>query len=385
MRKVRKILHAYKVYRPDVDGGIPSAIATLCSSTNPEFSHSVLVARAQGVARSYQSNGVPVEAVASFGTMFSTPIAPTYPTTFLRRANASDIAVHHAPFPLTDLTAPRLAKHVALIVYWHADITSYLSLKRLFDHSIQRTLERADRIIVSDASIISGSTQLRSVESKCCIVPYGADLNFWSTCSEAERASAELLRQKHPRMILSIGRLVPYKGFASLLRALVATDGEAVIIGDGPQLGELTKLGRELGVADRVTFTGRLSQSEVKAYLYAARVLAFPSSTTAEAFGLVQLEAMATGLPIVNTSLPTAVPEIARHECEALTVRPNDPVSLARALQTMLNDRTLALRLGQAGKTRALSEYSQTVYLSRIEQIYAELLEGRSGAERQRS
>lgn len=377
MGKARKILHAYKVFHPDVDGGIPSAIATLCSSANPHYNHAVLVARLKGFARTYRSNGVPVEAVASFGTLFSSPIAPTYPAAFLRSANASDIAVHHAPFPLTDLVAPWIAKRVSLIVYWHADIISYALLKRLFGYSIQRTLARADRIIVSDSSIIAGSNELQSVETKCSVIPYGANLDFWANCTEPERAAADLLRRKHPRMILAIGRLVPYKGFASLLRALVSTDGEAVIIGDGPLLGELKTLACELGVAGRVTFAGRLAPARVKAYLYAARALAFPSSTTAEAFGLVQLEAMATGLPVVNTSLPTAVPKIARHEIEGLTVRPNDPPSLARALQALLNDRVMADRLGQAGRARALSEYSQGTYLSRIERIYGDVLDER--------
>lgn len=380
MRDVPKVLHAYKVYHPDADGGVPSAIATLCASTNLDFTNSVLVARSQGLAREYQSGGTAVEAVTSFGTLFSTPLAPTYPSAFLKRANASDIAIHHAPFPLIDIIAPRVSKHVSLVVYWHADITNYPLLKKFVSPSILRTLERANRIIVSDRSMISASSSLRSFEAKCSVVPYGADLKFWSTCSEAEEASARLLRARHPRMILAIGRLVPYKGFASLLHALVNIEGEAVIIGEGPLLTDLRTLARKLGVIDRVTFKGRLEPGEIKAYLYAARVLAFPSSTTAEAFGLVQLEAMATGLPIVNTSLPTAVPKIARHGSEALTVRPNEPDSLAKALEAILSDSELANRLGRAGKARALSEYSQAIYISRIEQIYRELVQERKRA-----
>jgi glycosyltransferase involved in cell wall biosynthesis len=133
----------------------------------------------------------------------------------------------------------------------------------------------------------------------------------------------------------------------------------------------------ELGVSNRVNFKGRLQASEIKAYLHAARVLAFPSITAAEAFGLVQLEAMASGLPIVNTALPTAVPKIARHGREALTVMPNDPDGLSRALTSLLEDETIAKRLGQAGKVRALSEYSQAKYVSRIEGVYSELIEQR--------
>jgi glycosyltransferase involved in cell wall biosynthesis len=377
MRNVPKVLHLYKIFPPDVDGGIPAAIATLCASTSHEFSNSVLVARSRGLGRFYQAGGTPVEAVTSFGTLFSTPASPGYPIAVLKRGSSSDIVVHHAPFPLTDLIAPLLAKNVSLIVYWHADITTYPLLKKVFKPAILRTLHRADRIIVSDSSMIAGADILQAFAAKCRVVPYGSDLRFWSNCTREEEASAALLRQQHPRMILAIGRLVPYKGFASLLQALRNLDGEVVIIGEGPLLQDLKKLAIELEVSNRVIFKGRLQASEIKAYLHAARVLAFPSATAAEAFGLVQLEAMASGLPIVNTALPTAVPKIARHDREALTVMPNDPEALSQALRSILEDESIAKRLGQAGRARALSAYSQTTYTSSIEAIYRELIEQR--------
>ena len=325
----------------------------------------------------YEAGGTSVEAVTSFGTLFSTPAAPSYPIAVLRRGSSSDIVIHHAPFPLTDLIAPLLAKNVSLIVYWHADITTYPLLKKIFKPAILRTLDRADRIIVSDSSMIAASDMLSSFAAKCRVVPYGSDLRFWSNCTREEEASAALLRQRHPRMILAIGRLVPYKGFASLLQALRTVEGELVIIGEGPLLRDLKKLAFELEVSNRVIFKGRLEASEIKAYLHAARVLAFPSTTAAEAFGLVQLEAMASGLPIVNTALPTAVPKIARHDREALTVMPNDPDALSQALKSILADESIAKRLGQAGRVRALSEYSQATYTSSIEGIYSELIEQR--------
>jgi glycosyltransferase involved in cell wall biosynthesis len=375
MRNVPKVLHAYKVFRPDVDGGVPSAIATLCASTSQNFNSSVLVARSQGPGRCYRADGTLVEAVTSFGTLFSTPVSPAYPFAFLKRGNSSDVVIHHAPFPLTDIVAPRLAKHVSLIVYWHADITTYPLLKKIMQPAILRTLDRADKIIVSDSSMIAASDTLTPFAAKCSAVPYGANLRFWSSCTQDEEKSAALIRQRHPRMILAIGRLVPYKGFSSLLQALESIEGEAVIIGEGPLLQDLKKEALELGVSDRVIFKGRLEPSEIKAYFHAARVLAFPSITAAEAFGLVQLEAMASGLPIVNTALPTAVPKIARHDREALTVAPNDPYSLSLALKGVLDDSSLAKRLAQAGKARALSEYSQATYVSRVEGIYQELIE----------
>ncbi|WP_298872740.1 glycosyltransferase [uncultured Bradyrhizobium sp.] len=374
MRKP-SILHAYKVFPPDLDGGIPSAIRTLCVSTNDQYDNSVLVARTRGAGRNFVSDdGINVDAVSSFGTLFSTPVAPTFPFRLLSRASHADLIIHHAPFPLNDVAIPFFGK-TALIIYWHADVTSFPLLRKAVEPLMVRALARAGRIIISDQSILQSTDTLKPFADKCRVVPYGADLTYWASCDPAEVEAAEFLRQKFPRMILAVGRLVPYKGFEVLLHALKRLDAQVAIVGDGPLLPSLQQQAKELGVADRVTFRGRLAGHELKSHLYAARALAFPSVTTAEAFGIVQVEAMAAGLPIVNTNLPTAVPNVARNGREAITVAPNDPRALAEALAAILDDSTFAATLGAAGKARAMSEFSQSAYSGKIKSIYRELLE----------
>jgi rhamnosyl/mannosyltransferase len=341
-----------------------------------------MVARHKGPSRIYQLDGVFVEAVASFGTLFSTPLAPTFPLALLNRAANCDIVVHHAPFPLADVAVYRLPAHVGLIVYWHADIVGFPLLKKLVTPAIRATLRRADRIIIADQSNIDSAELIREFAGKCAIIPYGADVGSWSTCTAEEAEAAADLRKRHPRMILAIGRLVPYKGFAVLLQALARIDGHLVLVGEGPLEPELRSLAGDLGISNRVTFTGRLAASEMKPQFHAARVLALPSVTTAEAFGIVQIEAMAAGLPVVNTGLPTAVPQIARHEHEGLTVPPSDVAALAAALGRILDDPMLAERLGRAGQFRAQSEYSEQVYMSRIRTVYEDVLRLRAGVAR---
>lgn len=367
-----KILHTYKVFRPDIDGGIPFAIAAL-SRPAETVANTILVARRFGLNRSYVSDGVPVEAVASFGTFFSTPLAPSFPLKLLRRARSVDILVHHAPFPLVDVVSGLLPKDLGLIVFWHADIIGYTWLKPLVIPAINRTLQRANRIIVSDRSVFENSPLLAPFAAKCAVAPYGVDVDFWGRPNAAECRAAARLRQQYPRMILTIGRLVPYKGLDILLHAMRELKAELVVIGEGHLETDLKRLAQDLAVTDRVTFTGRLPASEIKAFLHAARVLAFPSVTSAEAFGIVQLEAMAAGLPIVNTALPTAVPHIARHEKEALTIPPSDPVALAIAIRRILDIPTLADRMSEAGRVRAQSQYSNECFLSRMKKIYEEV------------
>jgi len=172
-----KILHTYKVFRPDIDGGIPFAIATL-SRPAETVANTILVARRFGLSRSYVSDGVPVEAVASLGTFFSTPLAPSFPLQLLRRARSVDILVHHAPFPLVDVVSGLLPKDLGLIVFWHADIVGYTWLKRLVIPAINRTLQRANRIVVSDRSVLENSPILKPFAEKCAVVPDGGDVNF---------------------------------------------------------------------------------------------------------------------------------------------------------------------------------------------------------------
>jgi glycosyltransferase involved in cell wall biosynthesis len=370
-----RILHAYKIYRPDIEGGIPVVISSLAQGSDARASHSILSARRFGSARRYTLDGVPVEAVASLGTLFSTPLAPGYIPAFVRRARSADVVLHHAPLPLNDAAILLgLPDDAALIVYWHADVVGYPLLKRLVAPLIRRVLARADRIVVSGQPMIDHSQFLRPHAEKCTVLPYGMDLDYWRTLDVDGRAGADERQRQQPRHIVALGRLVGYKGYDVLVRAMQTIDGHATIVGEGPLLAELQQLATGLGVSDRIRFAGRLTRSEIKQLFYSAQVFAFPSVTEAEAFGIVQIEAMAAGLPIVNTHLATTVPLVARHDREALTVSPNDPRALSRALNRILDEPALAERLGAAGRERAKNEFDQAVFRARMATIYEEAI-----------
>src|SRR6202171_575778 len=98
-------------------------MSSLAQASDQNISHSILCARRRGAARRYTIDAVPVEAVASLGTLFSTPLAPRYIPAFVRRSGAADVVIHHAPLPLNDAAILLgLPVDVGLIVYWHADV-----------------------------------------------------------------------------------------------------------------------------------------------------------------------------------------------------------------------------------------------------------------------
>lgn len=375
-----KILHSYKVYRPEVDGGIPFVMAELGRMSEIGINNSILVARRKGLARNYQHDGVDVEAVTSLGTLFSMPLAPTFPIRLLQRARSCDAVVHHAPFPLSDLAVAHLPSNIGLIVYWHADIVGFSLLGKLVTPAINAALRRADKIIVSHEATAEHSPFLAQFREKWAVVPYCTEIDYWTTCSAEESDHVHELRKTYPRLVVGTGRLVPYKGYRNLLTAIKDINAQLILIGEGELKGELDDLSRELGISDRVKLVGRISRSEIKSYLHAARLFAFPSVTSAEAFGIAQLEAMAAGLPIVNTALPTAVPHIARNNSEAITVSVNDVPALKSAIERILDDPVLASRLGDAGRKRVHEEYSRERFQSRMQAIYDDVIQRRRSA-----
>jgi len=376
-----RILHAYKVYLPHVYGGIPSVIAMLAMLPREGFETEVLVACERGFGCRYKFEGVNVEAVSSIGTLMSTPLAPTYPFKLIKRARSSDIVVHHSPFPLTDFGVLLMPKESSLIVHWHAEVIGRPWLMRILTPFVRHSLKRADKIIVSDQVIVDRSPFLKEFAEKCIVVPYGCDDTYWSALSLEDQQAVDSLKRQYPRLVVAVGRLVSYKGYEVFLQAMQDVDAKAVIIGEGKLKADLVKLAGELGVLDRVRFLGGLAPHEVKQYIHAAGVLAFPSVTDAEAFGIVQLEAMSAGTPVVNTDLATAVPNVARDGKEGLTVPPSHPAAFAGALRRLLDQPTLAARLGEAGKERVRTEFSQSLFLSRMQEVYKEALQRRRSAQ----
>ncbi len=372
------ILHAYKVCHSEIHGGIPEAIKILASARRPDSTSAIVAARLLGRGRLLDSEHVPIRLAGSFGTLASTPIAPTYPFVLAREARRADVVALHVPFPLNDIGVWfGIPERTALVVHWHAEILGRQLLSRPLAGLLGATLARADRIIVSNERLLESSPILAPHLAKCAVVPFGVDTAYWGQLDGGERAEADRLASAHPRLVLAVGRLVAYKGFDVLVEALTRIDATAVVVGDGAQSSRLRRLIERRGMANRVLLFGSVSRERLQILLHAARVFAFPSVTAAETFGIAQLEAMAAALPVVNTALPSGVPTVARDGIEALTVPPGDPEKLAEAIGRLLDEPQLAASLGNAARQRAVAEFGQHEFVERVHAIYTNSLVAR--------
>jgi len=296
------VLHIFNDCYPDLFGGALSVIRDICVGLKGAFTACVLVCSKSCGQRRIVVNGVTVERVRSFGDVCSFPAAPMYPLRLWRQAPDYDVLALHAPFPLADLMfALGLGRDRPLVVHYHADSVSHAGLRWFVELLMRRTLRRADAIIVSNAILLYSSPLLQEFAEKCHVVPFGVDASKYDW--PVPRLDDDDAERDRARLVLACGQLVPYKGFDVLVRAAVGQRFEVWIVGEGPERARLERLIHSLGVADRVRLLGSAPHAKLVKFMRTADVFALPSVTNAETFGMAQLEAMAAGLPIINTSL----------------------------------------------------------------------------------
>jgi glycosyltransferase involved in cell wall biosynthesis len=361
---VLKVVHVGKYY-PPVSGGMERVVQMLCSVA-PDRLDSRVLAFSRGRSTIEEVvDGVPVTRVATLGQAGSVPVAPTF-AAHLRRANADVMIVHEPnPWALLSLLIARPAMPFA--IWFHSDVVRPWVQYRLFYAPVARpAYDRAARFVVSSPALAAASTVLKPYMDRIAVIPFGINADAWEATAAIRQRAADLQAAAGRPIVLFVGRLVAYKGVDVLIKAAAPLAVQVVIAGDGP-MGDIWKreaaAHRDCAIVD---FAGPLSDDDVKAWLHAADVLVLPSITAAEAFGFVQLEAMASGTPVVSTRVASGVPWVNRDNETGFVVPPGDVVALRHALERLLADPPLRARFGTAGVARVQSEFTMAAMADRL-------------------
>lgn len=333
-----RILQLGKYYHP-VQGGIETHVKTLCEGLAKRHRVTCAVSSTSFVGGREKMNGV---SVVRFGKLVPgwKPINPLLPGFVRKNARKFDVVHVHMPSPSAELSC-LFARPKRLIVTYHADVvgkvggTAYRWMQR-------RVLEKADKILVSSKEYRDSSPVLKPFRKKCVVVPLGVDIARFSPKAG-----------KGAPVFLFVGRLVAYKGLPFLLKAMKSVKGELMIAGEGPLRRKLERRARRLGVARRVKFLGGVAQKELPGLYQKAGVVVLPSISRAEAFGIVQVEAMASGRPVISTRLRTGVEVVNQHGKTGLVVPPKNAYALAKAMSRLGSSAALRRRMGAAGGRRA--------------------------------
>jgi rhamnosyl/mannosyltransferase len=362
-----RVLHIGKFY-PPYKGGMETHLQDLCRSLSPYVDLSVLVSNHEHRTVREWDGEIPVERVASWANLASAPICPSM-VQAIRRSEA-DVVHLHCPNPIgvAALLASGHPGHI--VITYQSDIIRQRILRFAYEPLFNRLARRSKAIISLSPNYRESSAVLNRFQGKCHVIPHGIEMQRFHAVDET--AVAKIREQFGDRIVLAVGRLVYYKGFEYLIRAIANTNATLLIIGTGPLREQLVSVTHECGIADRVHFLGEVD--DVVPYYHAARVFVLPSIARSEAFGIVQVEAMACGTPVINTMLDSGVPFVSLDGVSGITVPPADIPVLQRSIITILEDPQLRALFSRGALDRVKQYFTLQSMADKTLQLYAQIL-----------
>lgn len=361
-----KILQINKLYNPII-GGIETVVKDIAEGLNnqADFQVEVLACQVKGKRAIEDINGVKVYRAASWGKKFGMPLSLDLFKLFKDIKNNYDQIILHYPFPLAAMISPFIPKK-KLIIYYHSDIVRQKLGALIFSPFIKYSLKKAHTILVGSHNLIASSPNLNSHTDKCKVLPFGYKANY--TPDDYQRA--EEIKQQYGQsrvLLLAVGRLVYYKGFDCAIKAMKDVRANLLISGAGPDEEQLKELIKTNHLEERVFLLE--PQKRLAPLFLAADIFLFPSTARSEAFGLVQLEAMAAGKAIINTYLKTGVEEVSLNNITGLTVKPKNIEELNKAINILVNNQKLREKFGKAGQERYRRLYTTEIFINKLKTI----------------
>lgn len=297
----------------------------------------------------------------------STMISPQMVGLLRRIAPTYDIIHIHHPDPMAAYALYKSGYKGHVVLHWHSDILSQRILLKFYLPLQNWLLRRADTVVCTSPTYGKGSHALQKVSDKLRCVPIGVAPIF----PDPKRVAEIRERLAGRKLVFSLGRLVPYKGFSNLVKAArhLPDDYLVVIAGNGPDDDSLRQLIAELGLQGRVVMPGRISDDDRNAMMGAASVFVLPSVEKTEAFGVVLIESMSVGLPVVATRIPgSGTAWVNADGVSGLNAPCNKPLELAEAIIRVVDDKTGTFRAGAARRWRDL--FTVDRFIDSMTEIY---------------
>ena len=316
-----RALQVNKAFSPYI-GGVEQVVKDIVENLSGKFSSTVLVCNPpNGKYSKEELNNIRIVRCSTLFTTRSLPISFGFVREFFKQIKSHDIVHLHEPFPLGSIVAWVLKKNIPLVITWHSDIVRQRLLKWLISPFQYLVLKRANTIIATSENMKKNSF-VRKFTRKVQVIP----LSINDECVRKETKTDEYY-------FLFVGRFVYYKGIWDLMEAMESVEIPLKLIGDGPLWETVEKHVKDSQLNHVELIKGPVSDEVLRKYFSECSAFVFPSNADSEAFGLVQLEAMAAGKPVINTRLKTGVPEVSVDGETGITVNPNSPQELAQSMR----------------------------------------------------
>ncbi len=368
-----KILHIGKYYPPHF-GGIEKVNYDLVEGLNElGYSTDELCFNEESTTV-FEERKYKIYRAANLFKLNSTPFSFSIINILGRIHHQYDIIHIHLPNPTGAIALQLVNFKGKIVVHWHSDIIKQKILKKFYAPFQKALLKRADRIIVTSPPYLEGSDDLKEFKNKCEIIPIGIDEREL-ICDEQ---FLSILRETYQdkKIIFSVGRLIYYKGFNYLIDAAKNLPGDYMILigGTGELFDKLKNQITTNHLESKVKLLGKIPANKIACYYNLCDLYCLPSCEKSEAFGVVQLEAMSFGKPLVSTQIPfSGVPWINEQGKTGLVVAPKNPKALSDAIKSILSDQKNKERLGARAKQKFLAEFTAKKMCQRTIELYNSL------------
>ena len=364
--KKTKITHIARFAYPHI-GGIEAVIEQINASlSNEEFEKEVICC--SNTDESSIKDGVKYTRCRYLFDFAANSISPQL--FFKMMFYKTDIIHFHMPV-IQNVVIWFILYHLGLLRYkkmfvtYHSDVVGYDKIMKPFVPMYKYFLSKADKIHVLSPNIIESSNMLPAVKDKCIVIPQGISID-----DKSNEKKVNEIKQKYAgkKILFSLGRMVPYKGFIYGIKAMINVENAVYLIGGtGPLKADFEEYIKENNLQDKVVLLGRVEDCDLDSYYKACDIYLFPSIMQSEAFGIVQLEAMKYGKPVINTNLGTGVNYVSIHEETGLTVEPKNAEQLSKAINKLLNNDERRLKCGQGARERVKKVFNKKISNNYIE------------------
>ena len=338
---MKKVLQIVNYMFPHI-GGIEQVGRDILNSIKDEYEQKIICFNHEKGTIKDTVDGVEVTRVNCQIKISSQSIALSYKKQLkkIMKEYKPDIVIFHYPNPFVAHSLMRFLKKrdFKFILYWHLDITKQKILGKLFAGQNKRLLKYADKIVATSQNYVDGSPWLSSYKEKCVVIPCCVNEEKLKY-DESHIAKAKEIKKNYEgkTICFAFGRHVEYKGLTYLVKASKLLDDNYVVLigGKGPLTDDLEKEAKD---DKKITFLGRLSDDDLKAYLLACDIFCFPSITKNEAFGIGLAEAMYYSKPVITFNIPcSGVNYVNLKDVTGLEVKNRNVEEYAKAVTMILN------------------------------------------------
>jgi len=367
-----RVLHVYRTYFPDTQGGLEEVIRQICRNTRDLGVESrVFMLSTNPKPKVLKREEAEVHRFHRTFEIASCGIALGALTGFRELVDWADVIHYHFPWPFADLLHFFGRVNKPSLVTYHSDIIRQKGLLWFYRPLMRAFLNSVDAIVPTSQNYFATSKELGRYAEKVEVIPIGLDDETYPMVSDENLSS--IRERVGEDFFLFVGVLRYYKGLHILLDALQGTSLRCVIVGAGPVENELKQHASSLGL-DNVQFLGYVEDTEKIALMQLCRAVVFPSHLRSEAFGVTLVEGAIHGKPLISTEIGTGTSFVNLDGETGFVVPPKDAKNLRKAMLCLAEDQKLAERMGRASRTRYESLFTGHLMGERYAHLYNKLV-----------